>query len=84
MHDQIKAIVIPPVTREFADHLRKVYPVKPIKNDMNYLEIGRLAGQQEVVEFILKQVTGRTVSGNPDLLDKPLTKSNIFSRLFSK
>jgi len=64
--NSLHTIRIPAVTMEFAKHLQSVFRPIDIKPNSNMDEIKFSAGEQKVINYILRQASGEVLSGNPD------------------
>ena len=68
---KLTAIASQPISQELLDKIVTAFPYKPVKDDDSLIAIGREAGRKEVVDFVKRHATTRTISGNPDDLIKP-------------
>lgn len=65
---KIQSVQIPPVTREFAQRLKEVFRPIQIKPGTSQDEIFYSAGQQAVIDFVMRHSVDRVVTGDPEQL----------------
>ena len=75
---------VPPVTKEFAEHLKLVFKPREIRTDTTMAEIQRDAGHIEVVNYVLAHQVGRTMLGSFDTPPAPEKKPNVLYRIYNK
>lgn len=80
--NKIQTLQIPPVSREFALELQRVFRPLSIKPGVTSEQIMFNAGELKVVEFVMKHSVDRIVSGNPNELkeNKDTTASESWLR----
>ena len=79
---QLHTFQIPPVSREFAEQLDKIFRAIEIKHDTPESLIRYSGGQRSVVDYVMRNSVHREVSGDPAKLRHNQQELTFFQRLF--
>ena len=79
---EVKALRIPKVSLDFAEHLNKVFSPKDITPQTGLAEIMYQAGQRSVVEYVNRVVTNTEIKSDIADINPAITQTSFISRLY--